>query len=117
MTTAEDIRELLREAEGFLRERDPWGATARAKFAARQAASVRCRDPAELQQEVRLVLDRLEAAEKGVREEVEKRAGLHVANERHATEITDVAPLERPPPSRRARIAALFARMARKRFR
>lgn len=115
MTTPADVREHLRDAEVFLRGGDPYGATARVRLAARQAASMRSRDGAELREEVALALDRFGAAEQAAREEVERRHALHVANERRAAGMSDELRLEPPSPRRRSWIAELFGRIARKR--
>lgn len=117
MITSAHVRELLGQAEDFLRGGDPYGAMARARDAARQVASVRSHDGAEVRQEVALALDRFGAAEHRMREDVERRHALHVANERRAAGITDEALLERASPSRTSRFAEFVGWIARKRTR
>ncbi|HVH46271.1 MAG TPA: hypothetical protein VM925_28215 [Labilithrix sp.] len=65
-------------------------------------------DGAKVREEVALALDRFQAAQEAAQMEVERRGALHVANERRATGISDVA-LEQEPP-RRSWLAELLGR-------
>jgi hypothetical protein len=78
MITAADVRSLLAQAEFFLRAENPQGAVLRAQEAARAVTHAVDGGP-ELRAEVALALERLEAAEKAWREEVERRARFHEA--------------------------------------
>jgi hypothetical protein len=108
MITPGEVREHLREAEAFLRGGDPYGATARARLAARKAEAMSSHDGAEVREEVELALDRFQAAQEAMRMEVERRGALHVANERRAAGISDVVP--EPAPPRRSWLAELLGR-------
>src|SRR5689334_15263580 len=111
MTTSGEVREHLREAEAFLRGGDPYGATARARLAARRAAAMRSQDGAEVREEVKLALYRFQGAQEVMRMEVERRSGLHVANERRPAGMSDGVALEPPRPPRRSWIAELIDRI------
>jgi len=113
MVTAADVRELLEQAQAFVRAHDPNGAVARARYAARAAESAFDPD-GDVRDEVRLALDRLEVAARAWREDVERRAALHQENERREAGLIvvddmDVAPYEEESAYRR-RIAELFSR-------
>ena len=113
MTTPAEVREHLRVAEGFLRGTDPYGATARARLAARKAASIDSADGAALRQEVALEVDRCLAAREAMRAEAARRAGHHVERERRAERAREDEVEERSP-ARRSWLAALLRRRPRR---
>lgn len=115
MTTPADVRQLLGDAEAFLRVGDPYGATSRATEAVQRVACMHPDDRADVQHDAELVLGRARAAQETMRAEVERRAALHVSNERRAAGIVEV--VSEPEPPRRSWIATLFGPRARSRTR
>lgn len=91
MTTSAEVRELLDQAEAFVRHGDPYAAASWGEAAVRRAFLA----GPEALAEAELALERFYAAREARHREVERRNALHVANEHRVAGIGHEEPSER----------------------